>query len=231
MENFMGTEGVSRPRRQAGGYAQAHADRLRLRLLIGVIGSFAVLAVAFLAFHGRGLALVEIELAFLLVLLLLPSAVEPVADRWGRGAAGERKVGAILDDLGPDWHALHDIDLGRGNIDHVLVGPGGAFTVETKSHRGRIRIDKIDESMVRQAYAERKKLERVTGLEVEALLVFSEAWLIGSPPARRRGVVILPSRMLADFIARRRPVFTSAEAAEIAERLRLALEVDAAGTR
>jgi hypothetical protein len=65
-------------------------------------------------------------------LLLATRRVEPVADRWARGARGERRVGAILEGLGPDWHVLHDVSLGRGNIDHVLIGPGGTFTIETK---------------------------------------------------------------------------------------------------
>ncbi|MBV8948155.1 MAG: NERD domain-containing protein, partial [Solirubrobacterales bacterium] len=27
------------------------------------------------------------------------------------------------------WLALHDVQLGRGNIDHVLIRPAGIFTV------------------------------------------------------------------------------------------------------
>jgi hypothetical protein len=74
--------------------------------------------------------------------------------------------------------AIHDVSPGRGNVDHVVVGPGGVFTIETKSHRGRIRVDRIDGAMLKQAYAQKKLLERVTGLEVEPLLVFTQAWLL-----------------------------------------------------
>jgi hypothetical protein len=122
---------------------------------------------------------------------------------------------------------LHGVELGRGDIDHVLVGPGGTFTVETKSNRGRIPVDHIDPSMLSQAYAESKVLEKVSGLDVSALLVFSEAYLVGSVPAFRRGVTVLPARMLAGFIERRAPKLGPDEVSEIATRLRLALEVDA----
>ncbi len=98
--------------------------------------------------------------------------------------------------MGRDWHVLHDIYLGRGNIDHVVVGPGGVYAVETKSHRGRIAVERIDEKMLRQAYAEKKLLEEISGLQVEALLVFSDAFLVGSVPAHRRGVTVIPRRML-----------------------------------
>jgi hypothetical protein len=85
--------------------------------------------------------------------------------------------------------------------------------------------------MLRQAYAESKILAKVSGLEVEPLLVFSEAFLVGSPPTRRRGVTVLPARMLAGYLGRRRPRLAPDEVTEIAERLRLALEIDAAATR
>jgi hypothetical protein len=119
------------------------------------------------------------------------------------------------------------VSLGRGNIDHVLVGPGGAFTIETKANRGRLQIDRLDSRMLGQAYAEKKVLETVSGLHVHSLLVFSEAYLVGSVPARRRGVTVLPARMLAGYLHRRRPILGDTEAARVGERLRLALEVDA----
>lgn len=151
-----------------------------------------------------------------------------MAERAARGAEGERKVGAILESLAPDWHVLHGVWLGRGDIDHVLVGPGGTFTVETKSHGGKIPIDQIEDRMLRQAYAESKLLEKVSGLDPTPLLVFSDAYLDGDVPAHRHGVTIVPARMLAGFIERRRPILTPTEVTEIAECLRLALEVDAA---
>jgi hypothetical protein len=154
-----------------------------------------------------------------------------LADRAIRGAEAERKVGAILEALGPDWHVLHGVWLGRGDIDHVLVGPGGLFTIETKSHGGVIPVDQIDERMLRQAYAESKLLQKVSGLNATPLLVFSDAYLDGNVPAHPHGVTVLPARMLAGFIERRRPILTPAEVTEIAECLRLALEVDAAGGR
>jgi hypothetical protein len=156
---------------------------------------------------------------------------QEIAERAARGAEGERKVGAILENLSPDWHVLHGVWLGRGDIDHVLVGPGGVFTVETKSNRGQIPVDQIDPRMLSQAYAEARVLEKVSGLDVTPLLVFSETFLIGSVPAHRQGVTVLPARMLAPFMARRRPTLAPEEATEIAKRLRLALELDALGGR
>jgi hypothetical protein len=51
------------------------------------------------------------------------------------GRDGEKIVGQFLDDLrSMGYRVFHDI-VGDGfNIDHVLVGPAGVFTIETKTH-------------------------------------------------------------------------------------------------
>ena len=143
---------------------------------------------------------------------------------WSQGAEGEEVVGGILEGLAADgWHVIHDVSFGRGNIDHIVVGPGGIYTVETKSRAGRLSLDWLDPKMLAQAYAEMKTLETITGMEVQALLVFSRAYLIESMPAKRRGVTILPARMLAGYFSRRRPVMSVEQAEEIHRRLALAV--------
>lgn len=143
---------------------------------------------------------------------------------WAQGAEGEEVVGKVLQGLADDgWCVIHDVCFGRGNIDHVVVGPGGIFTIETKSRGGKIFLDHLEPRMVGQAYAEKKKLEEITLMEVQALLVFSRAYIVGLVPAWRRGVAILPARMLAGFFARRRPVMSAERAAVIHRRLALAV--------
>ena len=55
---------------------------------------------------------------------------------WRIGADGEEAVAEKLDRLGPEWRVLHAVRVGtRGaDIDHVVIGPGGVFTVNTKHH-------------------------------------------------------------------------------------------------
>lgn len=58
------------------------------------------------------------------------------ADSWRAGLIGERVVArelARLDRHG--WRTLHSIPLSEKNdIDHLLIGPGGIFTINTKNH-------------------------------------------------------------------------------------------------
>ena len=58
---------------------------------------------------------------------------------WYKGALGEIAVGEILERLGPEWTVLHAVPVGAGasDIDHVLIGPGGVFTLNTKNHAGQ----------------------------------------------------------------------------------------------
>lgn len=143
---------------------------------------------------------------------------------WAQGAEGEEVVGQVLEGLVTDgWQVIHDVSFGRGNIDHIVVGPGGLFTVETKSRRGRLLLDNLDPKMLGQAYAEMKTLETITGMEVQALLVFSHAYVIDKVPAKRRGVTILPARMLAWYFSRQRPKMSVEQADEIYDRLCLAV--------
>lgn len=57
---------------------------------------------------------------------------------WRTGLVGERIVGKELQRLSRHgWYALHSIPLSPANdIDHLLIGPGGVFTINTKNHKG-----------------------------------------------------------------------------------------------
>jgi hypothetical protein len=50
------------------------------------------------------------------------------------GRDGERAVGRTLERLVADgYHVFHDIVGPNWNIDHLMIGPGGIFTIETKT--------------------------------------------------------------------------------------------------
>jgi hypothetical protein len=149
--------------------------------------------------------------------------VLPLVDRHDRGATGEEHVGALLDELSDaGWHVMHDVSLGHGNVDHILVGPAGVFTVETKSHPGPVRVARVHGRMLSQAQAQRNAIEQVTGVSVEPLIVFSRAW-VDRPLARRKGVRLLPARMLVGYLTRRRQTLSPEQIDEVDELLEEAL--------
>lgn len=60
------------------------------------------------------------------------------SEPWYRGAKGEIAVASLLAQLPPAWTVFHALPVGsRGSdIDHLVVGPGGVFTINTKHHSG-----------------------------------------------------------------------------------------------
>jgi hypothetical protein len=195
--------------------ADQHARQTaRAKVRTTLIGLALMLLCAATVAVGMGFSpgpLIGVQVALLAGLVTLNRIAVPGIERWGRGADGEEHVGRALDGLKADgWQTIHDVDTGRGSIDTIVIGPGGLFTIEVKSHGGRLRADRIEPQMLRQAYAQKKCLEGIVGQRTTALLVLSRAHLVGEPVSRQRGVVVLPARMLADHL-RRRPVTLSAE--------------------
>lgn len=72
----------------------------------------------------------------------LAAAGDPAAGAWAAGAAGERRVADELARFSEAWTVLHDRLLSPGlspvNLDHVVVGPGGAYFIDAKNWRGAI---------------------------------------------------------------------------------------------
>jgi len=68
----------------------------------------------------------------------------PEAVAWQRGAAGERRTARLLAPLERHgWAVLHDLAVpgSRANIDHLVIGPGGVFVIDSKQYRGRLQLD------------------------------------------------------------------------------------------
>lgn len=114
---------------------------------------------------------------------------------WRKGAEGEETVGSRLEKLtGHGWQVLHSVPVGdRGSdIDHVLIGPGGVFTVNTKNHPGKsvwvapnqIRVDGQVQPYLRNSRFEAERAARLLStavgwpVEVKPALVLLTGTLI-----------------------------------------------------
>jgi Nuclease-related domain len=208
--------------RAPGQHVRASSRRLRLRTLV-VLGAIAVASAAGARALGvRDVRFLAAELVLALALLGVAHYAVPLVHRRERGAGGEEHVGRLLSSLGEEWVVIHDATIRHGNIDHIVIGPAGVFTVETKSRGGTVRVHDIHGATLRQARADRHVLEAVAGCHVEPLLVFSRAW-VDRPFARRGGVRVLPARMLVAHLRGRRRVLSAGEVASTRERIAEAL--------
>src|SRR5262249_10889310 len=63
---------------------------------------------------------------------------------WLEGARGERKTGQRLEEQlgGEGVLFLHDrrIPGRKSNFDHIVIGPGGVFVVDSKKYTGNVRV-------------------------------------------------------------------------------------------
>lgn len=64
------------------------------------------------------------------------SPLSPQSRPWYVGALGELEVARRLEALGAEWTVRHAVPVGtRGSdIDHIVLGPAGVFTINTKFH-------------------------------------------------------------------------------------------------
>jgi hypothetical protein len=88
--------------------------------------------------QARTQAIAHREAAPVRTLLARVLGVKTNERAWGIGADGEEAVGARLSRLGDEWHVLHAVPVGENgsDIDHVVIGPAGVFTVNAKNHPG-----------------------------------------------------------------------------------------------
>lgn len=110
-------------------------------------------------------------------------------DSWRKGLAGERRVGAELNRLARHgWRVLHSIPLAdKVDVDHLLIGPGGVFSINTKHHHKRavwvgddsVKVDHGKPApYARKSRAEAERVARVLQhycgfpVPVEPVLVF-----------------------------------------------------------
>ncbi len=153
------------------------------------------------------------------------------AEAWYLGAIGELEVARMLTQLGPDWHALHAVPIGvRGSdIDHIVIGPGGVFTINAKYHEGariwvgsrRLLVSGHKTDHVRNAATEARRVSKVLSgalhrpLEVNALIVIiaARALTVKEAPAT---VTVLRSDSLVRWLRRRPVVHSAADVEEIA---------------
>ena len=159
-------------------------------------------------------------------------------DPWVVGYQGERDVGRRLREaLGDDYYLIHDIDLGCGNVDHVVVARSGIFTVETQGRLWRTWRPRTTgfwsngfdrERDLKQAYREamqvKEYLKKVSGGRhhyVTPLLVFTRAKVSASGTCR--GVYVMGIDRLARFVSYEREKLDPLQRSAIANALESAI--------
>lgn len=117
--------------------------RIRLRLLLA-LGSLLVLTVPIALLFPR---FADLAAAFWVGSVLTMGAMAwesppEYISRWKRGAEGEQRTAKELHRLRREgWYFLHDLARSRSNRDHVAIGPGGVFPLDSKNVSGVASVE------------------------------------------------------------------------------------------
>ncbi|GAA4065234.1 hypothetical protein GCM10023065_16250 [Microbacterium laevaniformans] len=137
---------------------------------------------------------------------------------WYLGALGELQVAERLAKLGPDWTVLHSVPIGeRGSdIDHVVLGPAGVFTLNTKFHEDariwvgstRILVNGQKTDHLRNSrYEAQRVAKKLTAMAGEPITVHPAIVLVGARSVtfreRPADVMVLRDTELVRWLTRR----------------------------
>lgn len=163
--------------------------------------------------------------------------IDEEAVGWYRGVIGERRVAELLGRLDSSWTVLHSVPVGAGtsDIDHVVIGPAGVFTINTKYSPGKkvwvagygLHVDGFKTHYVRNSVTEAARasdlLSRTTGMTVPVVGVIV---FVNSGPMTRKapaagGIgtpdisVVTDAELLVQFASR--PIFSDEQVQRIVE--------------
>lgn len=146
---------------------------------------------------------------------------------WRTGAKGETVTGRALArltrpwwvrlDYRPQrWHVLHAVPIGPGDadLDHLVIGPGGVFTINTKTHRGKtvwvgnaaITINRHPTDYLAKANAEANRASKLLTRHTyrnRPVVVMPLIAVVGgrvTGAERAQGVTVLPVRRLTRWL-------------------------------
>jgi len=153
---------------------------------------------------------------------------------------GEKAVGQFLEGLREKgYQVFHDIVTDDFNVDHVLIGPAGAFTIETKTRskplRGKKEIDFDGETLkvggyapdrdpIVQALAQAAWLRRLlsdsTGkaIPVRPVVLFP-GWFVNDSRQNKRELWVLEPKALPIWLGNEKAVLAADEVAMVSHHL------------
>lgn len=155
---------------------------------------------------------------------------------WRIGADGEEAVAAQLAKLGARWRVLHAVPVGaRGSdIDHLVIGPGGVFTLNAKHHPDAsvwVRGDTFKVNGQNQPYVRNSRFEaeraarllsaatdvRITAMGVIVVYGATRGFTVKEQP---EDVRVVARRQVARWLRRLPPALTGEQVEAMYEQAR-----------
>jgi hypothetical protein len=123
---------------------QAAKKSLQITLLLYLFG----ITIGFFSGYLVGVNHIYIILLSLPIFLIIwkyfakkLKALEKERECYRKGAIGEAVIGYVLESFPNDYRIIHDLTTPFGNIDHLVVGPNGAYVIDAKNWKGVVTPD------------------------------------------------------------------------------------------
>lgn len=142
-----------------------------------------------------------------------------------RSVVGDLEVGRALSLLGAEWTVLHSIPIGAAGweTDHLVIGPAGVFIVHTKNYTGQsvwvagraFMVEGHRLPHIRRAESDIGQVELLLGMATGIAVVATAVIAVMDPEDLSvrdlpRDIIVLPSRNVARWLARRTPALSPA---------------------
>lgn len=89
-------------------------------------------------------------------------ALETERINFRKGATGEAIVGFVLDNFPDDFRVIHDLTTPYGNLDHVVIGPTGAYIIDAKNWKGVVTADGSGELLLNGKPTQKPEIKNLT---------------------------------------------------------------------
>jgi hypothetical protein len=147
-----------------------------------------------------------------------------------QAALADAAVGTALDALEPEWVIVHAVPVSPGSttLDHLAVGPGGVFVIETRSHSGQavwashrtFMVAGIRFPHIRNMEYEMGRVERLLGATSNTAVEVSGILAVVEPKSltvrqKHRDVAVLASSELAQWLHDQRRVLSDSDVQHI----------------
>lgn len=129
------------------------------------IGTFALLILIGVVMFTMGAYYFILPMLFV---AWLPFAISAIFLRryytWEAGTTGEKAVAKVLQELDDSYYLLSNVRLprGKGDIDHVILGPNGVFAIETKNYSGKVMCYGDDWHRQRRGMKEKTQIDSIS---------------------------------------------------------------------
>ena len=153
---------------------------------------------------------------------------------WSVGADGEEEVAWRLRKLGDGWHVIHSVPVGEkgADIDHVVIGPAGVFTLNTKNHskhrvtvtEGAVYVNGQRTDYLRNSRFEAQRACKFLSASCNGEVTVQSVIVVMAADLRTKSeptdVYVVGRKSIAQWLTRRPAVLTPERVGEIFEQAR-----------